>query len=206
MDSTKRSDSSEIGHIDSPENSEMCESQSESIIDDLSSLGQDLISTMLGEKYDSVRECLESENAEKPRKYCSLAQFAEGSDIGRKSIKRPARNVKVDRETLSKAKSMGLPSNAMKFNTHENDKDEKNAEGEKISNLLSPVCCFTVSSDAHANKEPVQNFPPTISVIVDPPSPSASIGSPYENDECKLSSHLRSCSGESMEKCKFLHF
>lgn len=66
---------------------------SESMIDDLSSLGQDLMSTMLGEKYDSVRECIETENAaaERPRKYCSLAQFVEGNDIARRSFKRPAR-------------------------------------------------------------------------------------------------------------------
>ncbi|XP_033209733.1 diacylglycerol kinase eta isoform X5 [Belonocnema kinseyi] len=203
LDSTKQSDISEFGHIDSPENSETCESQSESIIDDFSSLGQDLLSTMLGEKYDSVRECLESENAEKPRKYCSLAQFVEGSDIARRSIKRPARNVRVDRETLLKAKSMGLPSNSMMFNSNENNdkgkKEKGRAEGEKISNLLSPVCCFTVSSEMNATNDPVQNFPPTISVIVDPPSPSGSNGSPYENEGCKLSSHMSRCSG-SMEK------
>ena len=70
---------------------------SESIIDDLSSLGQDLISTMLGEKYDSVRECLESEQLEKSPKLCSLAQFVEGNDIARRSIKRP-RNTKVNKE------------------------------------------------------------------------------------------------------------
>lgn len=68
---------------------------SESLIDDLSSLGQDLISTMIGEKYDSVRECLESEQVEKPQKYCSLAQFVEGNDIARRSFKRQARNSTV---------------------------------------------------------------------------------------------------------------
>lgn len=65
---------------------------SESLIDDLSSLGQDLISTMIGEKYDSVRECLESENIEKPQKYCSLAQFVEGNDIARRSFKKQTKN------------------------------------------------------------------------------------------------------------------
>ena len=74
----------------------MCGSElqnSESMVDDLSSLGQDLISTMLGEKYDSVRECIETEHGatDRPRKYCSLAQFVEGNDIARRSFKRPAR-------------------------------------------------------------------------------------------------------------------
>lgn len=70
---------------------------SESIVDDLSSLGQDLISTMLGEKYDSVREgILESEQIEKPQKFCSLAKF-EGNDIGRRSFKRP-RTTKINKD------------------------------------------------------------------------------------------------------------
>ena len=201
----KRSDSSEIGHIDSAENSEMCDSQnSESIIDDLSSLGQDLLSTMLGEKYDSVRECLESENVEKPRKYCSLAQFVEGNDIARRSIKRPTRNAKADKEILLKAKNMELTSNAMKFNLNENEKQSaKNTEGEKITSLLNPVCCFAVSLEANTDMKPAQNFPPTISVIVDPPSPSVSIESPHKNEDYKLNSQLRKYSEGSMEKCKF---
>lgn len=68
---------------------------SESLVDDLSSLGQDLISTMIGEKYDSVRECLESERVEKPEKYCSLAQFVEGNDIARRSFKKQTKNSTV---------------------------------------------------------------------------------------------------------------
>lgn len=90
----------DIGHIDSPENSDPYSSDipnSESIIDDLSSLGQDLLSTMLGEKYDSVRECLESEQIEKPPKFCSLAKFVEGNDIARRSFKRPKNN-KVNKD------------------------------------------------------------------------------------------------------------
>lgn len=71
---------------------------SESVIDDLSSLGQDLISTILAERYDSVRECLESEEIEKPQKFCSLAQFVEGNDIARRSFKKNSKNIKTDRE------------------------------------------------------------------------------------------------------------
>lgn len=70
---------------------------SESFIDDMSSLGQDLLSTMVAERYDSVRECLESEQIEKPQKLCSLAMFGEGNDIARRSFKRP-RGGKVGRE------------------------------------------------------------------------------------------------------------
>lgn len=91
MDSTRQSESSEIGHIDSAENSEL--QNSESLIDDLSSLGQDLMSTMLGEKYDSVRECIETDRSEKPKKYCSLAQFVEGNDIARRSFKKSSRYI-----------------------------------------------------------------------------------------------------------------
>lgn len=93
LDSTKRSDTSHIGHIDSPENSDNNQSDpanSESIIDDLSSLNQDLFSTMMEEKYDSVKECLRSERMDKP---CSLARFVEGSDeIVRLSFRRALRN------------------------------------------------------------------------------------------------------------------
>lgn len=88
---------SEIAHIDSPENIGMFLGEipnSESIIDDMSSLGQDLISTMLGEKYDSVKECLQSEKVDKPPRYCSLAQFVEGNDIARRSFKKHTKNIK----------------------------------------------------------------------------------------------------------------
>lgn len=71
---------------------------SESAIDDLSSLGQDLISTILAERYDSVRECLESEK--KPQKFCSLAQFVEGNDIGRQSIIKGPKSVKTEEENI----------------------------------------------------------------------------------------------------------
>ena len=57
-------------------------------MDDLSSLNQDLISTMMMEKYDSVRECLEKNQMDKPQKYPSLAKFGDGNDIGRRSFKR----------------------------------------------------------------------------------------------------------------------
>lgn len=92
LDSMKHSETSDIGHIDSPENSEM--QNSESFADDMSSLGRDLISAMMREKYDSVRECLESQQCEKPRKYCSLAKF-EGNDIGRRSVRRPERGTNL---------------------------------------------------------------------------------------------------------------
>lgn len=74
---------------------------SESVIDDLSSLGQDLISTILAERYDSVRECLESE-IEKPQKFCSLAQFVEGNDIARQSFKKGTKNTKADKEVKTR--------------------------------------------------------------------------------------------------------
>lgn len=57
---------------------------SESGLEDLSSLGQDVISAIMGEKYDSVREGLEMEE---PRRSCGLAHFNEGNDIGRQSFK-----------------------------------------------------------------------------------------------------------------------
>jgi hypothetical protein len=49
---------------------------------------------MLEEKYDSTKERLESEQLDKPQKFCSLAQFVEGNDIARRSFK-IARNTKV---------------------------------------------------------------------------------------------------------------
>ncbi|XP_034947054.1 diacylglycerol kinase eta isoform X2 [Chelonus insularis] len=170
LDSTKQSESSEIGHIDSAENSEI--QNSESIIDDLSSLGQDLMSTMLGEKYDSVRECIETDQSDKPKKYCSLAHFVEGNDISRKSFKRPPKYL----STLMKESE----------DKQEEKKGITPEDEDKKTDLLSPVCCFTVASEVIKKGEnPPVNFPPTISVIVDPPSPSMSIDSCYVEPENK---------------------
>ncbi|XP_025161810.1 diacylglycerol kinase eta isoform X6 [Harpegnathos saltator] len=221
FDSSKKSDSSEIGHIDSPDNSDMFSSEtqhSESVIDDLSSLGQDLISTILAERYDSVRECLESEEIEKPQKFCSLAQFVEGNDIARQSFKKGPKNMKTDREVnieqgmLNKYKTDGLATCVRVTGNKSMHPVETNVipapnrfpsvEKEKTSDLLSPVCCFTVSSDnTPANEKYATNFPPTISVIIDPPSPSMSIESHQElNLDYKLDPHIKQYSGSSMER------
>nr|XP_046483245.1 diacylglycerol kinase eta isoform X1 [Neodiprion pinetum]XP_046483246.1 diacylglycerol kinase eta isoform X1 [Neodiprion pinetum] len=214
LDTTKHSDSPEMGHIDSPDNSDTCHSDgqnSESIIDDLSSLGQDLISAMIGEKYDSVRDCLKSEQPEKPQKFCSLAQFVEGNDIARRSFKKPTRNVrKVDKEVMFKlqiaASSTDLTEDAYATGNENNPMELttglKNPEEDRIADLLSPVCCFTVASDATpiSEKSP-SSFPPVISVIVDPPSPSMSIDHHQElNASCKIDPRYRRYSGGSMEK------
>ncbi|XP_044008707.1 diacylglycerol kinase eta isoform X3 [Aphidius gifuensis] len=161
LDSTKQSECSEIGHIDSPENSEL--QNSESIVEDLSSLGPDLISTMLSEKYDSVRECVENDRTDKPKKYCSLAKFVEGNDIARRSFKRPSRYL-----------------TSLTPNTIDTDYQMANCK----SSLLSPVCCFNVTSDTDKlnDKLTASKFPPAISVIVDPPSPSMSMKSSINNN------------------------
>lgn len=81
-----------------------------------------------------------------------------------------------------------------------------NVEKEKVSDLLSPVCCFTVLSDnTQANEKCSINFPPQISVIVDPPSPSLSIESHQKlNLDYNLDPHDKQySSGSSMERCKF---
>ncbi|XP_044581503.1 diacylglycerol kinase eta isoform X4 [Cotesia glomerata] len=166
LDSTKQSENySEIGHIDSPENSDL--QNSESMIDDLSSLGQDLMSTMLGEKYDSVRECVETDQTDRPKKYCSLAQFVDGSDIARKSFKRPSRYMS---SLLKDTSPDEISKRAAPLPTITVD----NMDSGQKTDLLSPVCCFTVTSDTIEKI----NFPPEINVIVDPPSPSMSIDSP----------------------------
>lgn len=79
----------------------------------------------------------------------------------------------------------------------------------KASDLLRPVCCFTVSSDTTPTNEK-RSFPPTISVIINPPSPSMSIESQHDSDaEYKMNPYLRRHTDESMERCKimfkFLH-
>jgi len=79
-------------------------------------------------------------------------------------------------------------------------------EKEKTSDLLRPVCCFTVSSDnTQINEKCSTNFPPQISVIVDPPSPSLSIESHHKlNLDYKLHPHDKQySSGNSMERCKY---
>ncbi|XP_029155939.1 diacylglycerol kinase eta isoform X3 [Nylanderia fulva] len=210
FDSTKRSESSEIGHIDSPDNSDMLSTEtqhSESGLEDLSSLGQDVISAIMGEKYDSVREGLDIEESRRP---CGLARFNEGNDIGRQSFK--ARNLKADKEGMlnktdglttcvrvSGAKSMqSVETNivSIKFD---------NIEKERVpdAGLLSPVCCFPVSSDnSQANEKCSINFPPQISVIIDPPSPSLSIESHHKlNLDYNLDPHDKQYSGGgSMER------
>lgn len=88
---------------------------------------------------------------------------------------------------------------ATKFETIEKE--------EKPSDLLRPVCCFTVSSDnTQTNEKCSTNFPPQISVIVDPPSPSLSIESHHKlNLDYKLDPHNKQYnnSGNSMERRKF---
>ncbi|XP_016844045.2 diacylglycerol kinase eta isoform X3 [Nasonia vitripennis] len=207
LDSTKRSEMSEIGHIDSPENSDQCTSDipnSESIIDDLSSLGQDLISTMLGEKYDSVRECLESDQMEKPPRFCSLAKFVEGNDIARRSFKR--QRSKVNKEGIFKGRPLGPFGNIIektKSDQSNEQSPEDNEEEEKSGDLLNaPVCRFTVTSSPSPSKDNSPNFPPAISVIVDPPSPSTSVKSKQDNDFGfhRLGAEFRRYSRGSMEK------
>ena len=79
----------------------------------------------------------------------------------------------------------------------------KDSHDAKASDLLSPVCCFTVSSDATPTNEKHNNFPPTISVIINPPSPSMSIESQHDSDvEYKMNPYLRRHTCESMERCK----
>ncbi|XP_053594048.1 diacylglycerol kinase eta isoform X2 [Microplitis demolitor] len=176
LDSTKQSELSEIGHIDSPENSDI--QNSESMIDDLSSLGQDLISTMLGEKYDSVRECIETDQSDKPKKYCSLAQFVEGSDIARKSFKRPSRYITTLLKD-DKSQNQKIYNNKSQIPVITFDNTEINK-----TDLLNPVCCFTLTADTvNKSNENKIHFPHEINVIVDPPSPSISIDSQYEEDD-----------------------
>ncbi|XP_050453538.1 diacylglycerol kinase eta isoform X5 [Cataglyphis hispanica] len=212
FDSTKRSESSEIGHIDSPDNSDKLSTEtqhSESGLEDLSSLGQDVISATMGEKYDSVREGLEIEES---RRSCGLAQFNEGNDIARQSFK--TRNIKMDKEgMLNKYKIDGLTTcvrvsgtkslQPIETNIVSANPPFDNVEKEKVSDLLSPVCCFTVLSDnTQANEKCSINFPPQISVIVDPPSPSLSIESHQKlNLNYNLDPHDKQySSGSSMER------
>ncbi|XP_058801772.1 diacylglycerol kinase eta isoform X2 [Phymastichus coffea] len=210
LDLTKRSEIEEFGHIDSPENSDQCMSDipnSESIVDDLSSLGQDLISTMLGhEKYDSVREgILDSEQIEKPQKFCSLAKF-EGNDIARRSFKRQ-RNTKINKDGFFKGRPIGPFGSIlekMSLNDQFNEQSPEDLEDDnKSADLLNaPVCRFKVTSSSSPSNDNSPNFPPAISVVVDPPSPSASVKGKHETDFNfhNLSSYFRRFSGTSMEK------
>jgi len=91
-------ENAEIGHYDSPDNSDMLSSEiqhSESGLEDLSSLRQDVIMGDVIMGYDSVSEGLEFEES---HRYCGLAQFSEGNDIGRYSFKKGRKNIKTDKE------------------------------------------------------------------------------------------------------------
>lgn len=67
--------------------------------------------------------------------------------------------------------------------------------------MKSP-CHFKVRSDVSPEKKMPMKFPPAISVIVNPPSPSASVKSRRDSDLRFFNSKLRRCSGGSMEKCE----
>lgn len=97
------------------------------------------------------------------------------------------------------------------FNTDINGRSEfesiQDIRNQKVTDMLSPVCCFNVSLDAKVeDKKCLPNFPPTISVIVDPPSPSISIESKHNvNMDKKLKPSIRRSSGDGMEKCKLIN-
>ena len=75
-------------------------------------------------------------------------------------------------------------------------------KGKSSDFLNAPICRFTVTSNQILPNDNLKKFPPAISVIVDPPSPSISVKSKHENDfGFQLESHFRTFSGGSMEKC-----
>ncbi|XP_006625055.1 diacylglycerol kinase eta isoform X3 [Apis dorsata] len=173
---------SEIRHIDSPDNSEMITSElqnSESLI------GQDLTSIINGEEYDSVREYLENE----------LENTDITNEIAKRSFKKPTKySTVIEMENKFKYKMGSTEQNVNKANKF------KEQDG-KASDLLRPVCCFTVSSDTTPTNEKRNSFPPTISVIINPPSPSMSIESQHDSDaEYKMNPYLRRHTDESMER------
>ncbi|XP_011060952.1 PREDICTED: diacylglycerol kinase eta isoform X8 [Acromyrmex echinatior] len=209
FDSTRKWENAEIGHYDSPDNSDMLSSEiqhSESGLEDLSSLRQDVIMGDVIMGYDSVSEGLEFEES---HRYCGLAQFSEGNDIGRYSFKKGRKNIKTDKEgMLSKYKTEGLTTCVRVSGIKSPQSVETNVvlettfetiEKEKTSDLLRPVCCFPVPDNT--NEKCSTNFPPQISVIVDPPSPSLSIESHHKfNLDYKLDPHDKQYSGNSMER------
>ncbi|XP_050594862.1 diacylglycerol kinase eta isoform X14 [Bombus affinis] len=174
---------SEIRHIDSPDNSEMVTSEiqnSESLV------GQDLTSIINGEEYDSVREYLENE----------LENTDFTNEIARRSFKKSTKSSTViEIENKIKYKVGSTEQNVNEANKFKDSQDAK------ASDLLSPVCCFTVSSETTPTNEKPNNFPATISVIINPPSPSMSIESQHDSDvEYKMNPYLRRHIGESMER------
>ncbi|XP_018344813.1 PREDICTED: diacylglycerol kinase eta isoform X3 [Trachymyrmex septentrionalis] len=209
FDSTRKWENAEIGHYDSPDNSDMLSSEiqhSESGLEDLSSLRQDVIMGDVIMGYDSVSEGLEFEES---HRYCGLAQFSEGNDIGRYSFKKGRKNIKTDKEgMLSKYKTEGLTTCVRVSGIKSPQSVETNVvlettfetiEKEKTSDLLRPVCCFPVPDNT--NEKCSINFPPQISVIVDPPSPSLSIESHHKfNLDYNLDPHDKQYSGNSMER------
>lgn len=82
----------------------------------------------------------------------------------------------------------------------------ENIEKEKMCDLLSPVCCINISPDnTPTNEMSPTNYPPMISVIIDPPSPSMSIKSHQElNFNDKLDPHMRQYSSGNMERREYL--
>lgn len=116
------------------------------------------------EKFGFENRVFYIENANKVEeqiKYCSLAQFEEGSDIARKSFRRPRRSLKklVDDQTLNL-----LPKTAEEsFRSDDGDA----MLSPRQSSVDSPKSMITVE------KLELPSFP-QVSVVVEPPSPSHS--------------------------------
>lgn len=92
-----------------------------------------------------------------------------------------------------------------KYEEDEEEEEEEEDYGERSTDMLNaPVCRFKVtSSPSPSNDNNSPKFPPAISVIVDPPSPSTSVKSKHDDFGFgQLGSFIRRYSGGSMERRK----
>ena len=87
----------------------------------------------------------------------------------------------------------------------ENELPETDEDGNNFLN--APQYRFTLNSSPSPTNDS-QNCPATFKVIVNPPSPSASIKSKHDHNYSfhNLFPHLRRFSNDSMEKCKLKIF
>ncbi|XP_064076853.1 diacylglycerol kinase eta [Vanessa tameamea] len=134
------------------------------------------------EKFGYENRVFYIENATKNEdqiKYCSLAQFEEGSDIARKSFRKQMRKSMKKRIT-DESKHL-LPKTT-----------EELTKGNETPNPQSPPKIRVPQKVIHKKLDPEEQMPPfpQVSVVVEPPSPSHSEDKSMKNCQSRMASVL----------------
>ncbi|XP_030758275.1 diacylglycerol kinase eta-like [Sitophilus oryzae] len=108
---------------------------------------------------------------DQPRKYCSLAQFVEGSDIARRSFKRRATNKTSKTEANVTRQSTLLEETESIAASHRSSTTSLNKLEKELSNVSASTVKAALDRDSDTEKDIDKCKFPQVSVIVEPPSP-----------------------------------